>query len=134
MLDTSPTYPPLNRVSAQSEQNVHSNVQMRAPSESGGRSTLQHSQLGLSCSMSGLQAGQATLPLTLRACRSGTDEQRTNSAKPDLGSTFEQALLRFDFDCRAGVDRLPHSLHVAIAERDTTVGPVKQLSNRREPA
>ena len=36
---------------AQSAQNVHSNVQMRASSDSGGRSRSQHSQLGLSSSM-----------------------------------------------------------------------------------
>jgi hypothetical protein len=42
---------PFSRFSAQSAQKVHSNVQMSADVESGGKSTLQHSQLGLSCSM-----------------------------------------------------------------------------------
>jgi hypothetical protein len=37
-----------SRISAQEEQNVHSNEQIIATAESGGRSTLQHSQLGLS--------------------------------------------------------------------------------------
>jgi hypothetical protein len=40
-----------SRFSAHEEQNVHSNEQIIAAVESGGRSTLQHSQLGLSCSM-----------------------------------------------------------------------------------
>src|SRR5713101_7230120 len=39
-------------VSAQEEQNVHSNEQMRASAESGGKSRLQHSQCGRSCNMS----------------------------------------------------------------------------------
>jgi hypothetical protein len=43
--------PPSTRA-AQSAQNVHSNEQIRASSDSGGRSALQHSQLGLSWSMS----------------------------------------------------------------------------------
>jgi hypothetical protein len=42
---------PLSRRSAQSRQNVHSNEQMTASPESGGRSRSQHSQLGLSASM-----------------------------------------------------------------------------------
>jgi hypothetical protein len=42
---------PCRTSSAQLEQNVHSKVQMRAFVASGGRSMLQHSQLGLSCSM-----------------------------------------------------------------------------------
>jgi hypothetical protein len=43
---------PLSTSSAQDTQNVHSNEQMRASPESGGRSLSQHSQLGLSSSMS----------------------------------------------------------------------------------
>ena len=39
---------PASTVSAQLVQKVHSNEQMRAAVESGGRSVLQHSQLGLS--------------------------------------------------------------------------------------
>jgi hypothetical protein len=39
---------PCSSVSTQVAQNVHSNVQMRASSESGGRSRSQHSQFGLS--------------------------------------------------------------------------------------
>ena len=42
---------PLNTVSAQVAQNVHSKVQIRASIESGGKSLLQHSQLGLNSSM-----------------------------------------------------------------------------------
>ena len=42
---------PLSRPSAQSRQNVHSNEQITALCESGGRSRSQHSQLGLSASM-----------------------------------------------------------------------------------
>lgn len=42
---------PPSRPSAQSAQNVHSNVQMRAASLSGDRSRSQHSQLGLSSSI-----------------------------------------------------------------------------------
>ncbi|HWW19809.1 MAG TPA: hypothetical protein VNZ06_03305 [Steroidobacteraceae bacterium] len=38
---------------AQRAQNVHSNEQMRASSESAGKSASQHSQFGLSCSMDG---------------------------------------------------------------------------------
>jgi hypothetical protein len=38
-------------VSAQAAQKVHSNVQMRASALSGGRSRLQHSQLGFSLSI-----------------------------------------------------------------------------------
>jgi hypothetical protein len=39
---------PASTPSAHDAQNVHSNEQMRAASDSGGRSTLQHSQLGRS--------------------------------------------------------------------------------------
>ena len=42
---------PASLCSAQSAQNVHSNEQMRASAESGGRSTSQHSQPGLICNM-----------------------------------------------------------------------------------
>jgi len=42
---------PWKRVFAQSAQNVHSNEQMRASAAAGGRSRLQHSQLGRSWSM-----------------------------------------------------------------------------------
>jgi hypothetical protein len=42
---------PCKRVSAQSAQKVHSNEQMRASTAAGGRSRLQHSQLGRSWSM-----------------------------------------------------------------------------------
>jgi hypothetical protein len=42
---------PLSRVSAQSLQNVHSNEQIIASRESGGRFLSQHSQLGLSLSI-----------------------------------------------------------------------------------
>jgi uncharacterized protein YrrD len=42
---------PFNLVSAQSAQNVHSNEQMRAFRAAGGKSVLQHSQLGRSWSM-----------------------------------------------------------------------------------
>jgi hypothetical protein len=40
--------PPARRAVAQSAQNVHSKVQIRASAASGGRSLSQHSQLGLS--------------------------------------------------------------------------------------
>ena len=43
---------PLRTVVAQSTQNVHSNVQLSASGDSGGRSRSQHSQLGRSWSMS----------------------------------------------------------------------------------
>ena len=43
---------PPSTASAQDAQNVHSNEQMRASPDSGGRSLLQHSQFGLSSSMS----------------------------------------------------------------------------------
>ena len=42
---------PCKTPSAQALQNVHSNEQIRASAESGGKSALQHSQLGLSCSI-----------------------------------------------------------------------------------
>jgi hypothetical protein len=42
---------PPSTASAQSRQNVHSNEQIRASSESGGRSRPQHSQLGLNSSI-----------------------------------------------------------------------------------
>ena len=42
---------PFNIPSTQSVQNVHSNEQIMASRESGGRSRSQHSQLGLSASM-----------------------------------------------------------------------------------
>ena len=42
---------PLRIVLAQSTQKVHSNVQIRASADSGGRSRLQHSQLGRSWSI-----------------------------------------------------------------------------------
>jgi hypothetical protein len=42
---------PANRFSAQSAQKVHSNVQMRASSLSGGSSRSQHSQFGRNSSM-----------------------------------------------------------------------------------
>src|SRR3954447_3392463 len=44
---------PPNTVAAQSAQNVHSNVQMRASGLSGGRSRSQHSQFGFSFIMAG---------------------------------------------------------------------------------
>jgi hypothetical protein len=40
-----------NRCLAQSAQNVHSNEQIRASAEAGGKSLSQHSQLGLSVSI-----------------------------------------------------------------------------------
>ena len=43
---------PLSTVSAQDAQNVHSNEQMRASVDSGGKSLPQHSQMGRSWSMS----------------------------------------------------------------------------------
>jgi len=43
--------PPGNRVSAQVRQNVHSNEQILASAESGGKSRSQHSQFGLSSSI-----------------------------------------------------------------------------------
>ena len=56
---------PCKRVSAQSAQKVHSKEQMRASSAAGGRSRLQHSQLGRSWSMvlscGVLEAGQASI-------------------------------------------------------------------------
>lgn len=42
---------PPRTVSVQDAQNVHSNEQMRASADSGGRSLSQHSQLGLSSSI-----------------------------------------------------------------------------------
>jgi len=42
---------PPSTPSAQSRQNVHSNEQIRASSEPGGKSRSQHSQLGLNSSM-----------------------------------------------------------------------------------
>jgi hypothetical protein len=42
---------PLSAVNTQSRQNVHSNEQMSASGESGGRSRLQHSQFGRNWSM-----------------------------------------------------------------------------------
>ncbi len=42
---------PLRIVSAQDTQNVHSNEHISASIDSGGRSTLQHSQLGFSSSI-----------------------------------------------------------------------------------
>jgi hypothetical protein len=47
---------PPSTPSAQAAQNVHSNEQMRASVESGGRSLSQHSQPGLSCSIGTLLA------------------------------------------------------------------------------
>jgi hypothetical protein len=46
--------PPGSRSLAQSAQNVHSNEQITASAASGGRSLLQHSQLGFRVSMTGL--------------------------------------------------------------------------------
>ena len=45
---------PPNTVAAQSAQNVHSKVQIRASGLSGGRSRSQHSQFGLSFIIAGL--------------------------------------------------------------------------------
>ena len=57
---------PLSLRSAQSRQNVHSNEQMRASGESGGRSRSQHSQPGRSSSM-----GVMVILLARGATRSG---------------------------------------------------------------
>ena len=48
---------PFNCVFTQSAQNVHSNEQMRAASESGGKSQSQHSQFGLTSSIRKLRTG-----------------------------------------------------------------------------
>ena len=50
---------PLNASSTQRRQNVHSNVQIIASCESGGRSQSQRSQFGRSASISGVAADQS---------------------------------------------------------------------------
>jgi hypothetical protein len=56
---------PLSRLSTQSRQNVHSNEQIIASVPDGGKSLLQHSQLGRSSSISSLYSRHCTLARSL---------------------------------------------------------------------
>jgi hypothetical protein len=80
-------------------QNVHSKEQMRATAESGGRSALQHSQLGLSSSMAFLAVGvreRTAIQRTDEPAGAAARDQPTRlSGLAEMGWNFRIVMWRF---------------------------------------
>jgi hypothetical protein len=94
-------------------QNVHSKEQMRATAESGGRSALQHSQLGLSSSIAFLAVGVRKRTVIQRSDEpvgaTARDQPTRLSGSAEMGWDFRIVLRRFATVAHPVIPYNPHS-------------------------
>ena len=64
-----------------------------------------------------------------RETASPLNKKNSKAYKP-FNINFEGFILGPDLDWGAGVNGIPYSIHVAVAQGDATIGPIKKLGDK----